>query len=241
MPTATDKKWLKGRNKYPSGYCNEYNKPGQHEGTKPRNADGSPMMTCPQWLTCPCVCHQQVDQLFELTGRERVAVPNPDYDPPRHEWIMPEVRNPITGAIASTVGGGIDIEELEGTYAAPSAVPAVPLAQRRTPTGRAARGGLEAQVWDAVSEMLADAVDPITPKAVGESIANKYHIPTPSSGAIAAVWNRWEALDYAKQAKKPVRFVGFTGDGTWEELERKKTSLRIAKRTSASAAKRGFR
>jgi hypothetical protein len=80
-----------------------------------------------------------------------------------------------------------------------------------------------------------------SPKTVAEWIAERYKIPTPSSGAIGAVWNRWEKLKFATQAKKPNRFVAFIGEGTLDELMRLKGSVRTAERAAKSAARRGYR
>ena len=93
-------------------------------------------------------------------------------------------------------------------------------------------------MWDACSNITDE---PITPKVVGDWIAEKYKIPTPSSGAINAVWDRWVKLNFAEQAKKPNRFVKFTGSGTWEELSRIKASIKRQQKSAASAARRGFR
>lgn len=241
MPVSTDRQWRKGRNKYPSGFCNDNGKPGQHEGTKPKSG-GKPLPTCPDWQMCPCVCHQNVDKLFEQTGMERIEVPNSEFAPVRTEIIMPEILDPIGSNVASSDTGVIGHPDHERPVAAPVNMPTTPLAQRRTETGRAARGGLEAQVWDACSTLISlSGDDPITPKLVSEWIITKYNIPTPSTGAINAVWERWVKLGFAETAKKPNRFVKFLGEGSWEELVRMKTSAKVKQRSSKSAAKRGFR
>ena len=237
MPLSTDKKWLKGRNKHMTGFCNDSGKPGQHEGQKPRSG-GKPLPTCPFWQECPCVCHQNVDMLFEVTGMERQEVPNPEYAPVHGEFVMPDVTFDPIGNAAVTSDDTSDGSNPQEIVATPHAPVLAPLAARRTDTGRAARGGLEAQVWDACSHITEH---PITPKAVGEWIVERYKIPTPSSGAINAVWDRWVKLNFAEQAKKPNRFVKFTGSGTWEELSRMKASIKRQQKSAASAARRGFR
>lgn len=232
---AEQKAWLKDRNKFVSGYCNEHGKPGQHEGTKPKSGS-VPLPTCPFWLECPCECHWNVDQMFKITGLERQVIPNPEYVHEPSEFIIPDdVEDPL-GTVAVTVtdtDAPPDPERPVGTQDGPSTAP---LAQRRTPTGRAARGGLEAQVWEACRSI---EEEPLTPKLVGEFIAEKYTIPMPSSGAINAVWDRWTKLGFAEQGKKPNRFVKFTGDGTWEELVRLKGSTKRQAKAAATAAKRG--
>lgn len=236
---AEQRAWLKDREKYPSGFCNEHGKPGQHEGQKPRSFKGAPMKTCPFWQTCPCECHWNVDQLFVMTGMERREVPNPEYTPPVSEFVMPDFIEDPLGDIAATGSGVIGPDGVEQPYTVPSSPAAAPLAQRRTDTGRAARGGLEAQVWDACFNMPGE--DDLTPKQVGEWIAEKYKVPTPSSGAINAVWDRWERLEFATQAKKPNRFTGFCKEGTWEELARMKGSAKRQKKSASAVAARTIR
>ena len=235
---AEQRAWLKGRSKFCTGFCNDINKPAQCEGTKPKSYKGEPMPTCPFWLTCPCECHWNVDQLFKITGMERQLVPNPEYRTPESEFVIPETVIDPLGTVASSGDGVIGPDDDERPVAATWTPPAAPLAERRTETGRAARGGLEAQVWEACRTLDAE---PLTPKVIGEWLADKYHIPTPSSGAINAVWDRWDKLGFAKQGKKPNRFLGFTGEGTWEELARLKAKVKGEKRRSASELKRGIR
>ena len=241
--SAANKAWLKDRLKWPTGFCNENGTPGQHEGTKPRDFRGVPMMTCGHYLTCPCACHKRVDEMFEMAGMERREVPNPEYVPELTKVVMPDVPviDPLGGASIAVVPETVDAAERpsEPTWTPPTA----PLAQRRTETGRAARGGLEAQVWDACTRFKSDPLDeePITPKRVGEWIADKYKIPVPSSGAVNAVWDRWTKLEFCEQAKKPNRFVKFTGNPSWEELTRLKSSMKRHEKSTKSAARRGFR
>lgn len=249
MAISTDKKWTKGRSKHLTGFCNENGKPGQHEGTKPKDWRGVPMITCPFWETCPCECHKNVDFLFEATGMERREVPNPEYIPDHGNFAIPVMVDDPLGTVASSVDGVITPPTMEQTSTVPPQAAQTPLAQRRTVTGRAARGGLEAQVWDACTHFLdlgkiegeVEFDDPITPKLVCEWIADRYKIPTPSSGAVNAVWDRWEKLGFAKTAKKPNRFLGFEGESSWDHLTRLKGSSKRLKKTEASLALRGFR
>lgn len=239
MPLSKDKAWVKGRNKNLTGFCNDNGKPGQHEGTKPKDWRGRPMPTCEFWDTCPCTCHQSVDKMFEMTGLERKLMPNPEYVPERGNFVIPVmVDSPLeTVAVTSDdVSASLDVETVA---IAPPRAAQPALVTRRTETGRAARGGLEAQVWEACHELK--IIDPLTPKIISEWIVGKYKIPTPSTGAINAVWERWVKLGYCEIAKKPNRFVKFTGDGSWEELARIKGATKRQKKNSISAARRGFR
>jgi hypothetical protein len=235
---AKKREWLKGRPKYITGYCNNVNKPAQHEGTKPKNHLGHPLPTCPKWETCPCECHYNVDQLFEMTGQDRQEIPNPEYIPDHGHFVMPVYADPVAADVASTGDGVTTPPNDEHTLGAPASPAAAPLASRRTPTGRAARGGLEAQVWEACRSI---DTEPKTPKVIADWIAEKYTIPTPSSGAVNAVWDRWVKLGFCEQAKKPNRFLKFIGEGSWDELQRKKNSIRTTEKAAKSAARRGFR
>jgi len=176
--------------------------------------------------------------MFAMTGQERVPIPNPEYDPPLSEFLMPYVPDPVPDHDAATGDGVMTPPDLEHPVDGATVPAAAMLASRRTPTGRAARGGLESQVWEACHAI---EQEPLTPKVIGSWIAEKYKIPTPSSGAINAVWDRWTKIGYSEQAKKPNRFLKFTGDGTWEELLRIKARTKTAKRSAESAARRGFR
>lgn len=231
---AAAREWLKGRNKFMTGFCNDSGKIGAHEGTKPRG-----LKTCPFWEECPCSCHYGVDKLFAMTGMERIEVPNPAYQPDMGHFVMPyvPVSDPTTGALVD--GGGMTPSDHDRPVDAVPVASTTPLAERRTDTGRAARGGLEAQVWDACHNYPGE--DAITPKQVGEWIAEKYKVPTPSSGAINAVWDRWEKLGFCEQAKKPNRFVGFIHEGTWEELARLKANAKREKRQTVVNQRRGIR
>lgn len=232
------RKWLKERKKYVTGFCNDINKPAQCEGTKPKSTSGKAMPTCEHYLTCPCICHYNIDMMFETTGLERKLIPNPEYVPERGEFLMPDIAEDPLGVVASTRDDIDAPPTVEHIVAATDGPATAPLAARRTPTGRAARGGLEAQVWDACSNI---GVDTPTPKQVSEWIAEKYKIPTPSTGAVNAVWDRWSKLGFAEQAKKPNRFLKFTGEGTWEELARLKGSVKRQEKSAKVAQRLGRR
>jgi len=244
MPVATDptdkagvKEWLKGRNKYVTGYCNDINKQPAHEGTKPKSRTGKSMPTCSAWNSCPCQCHYDLDKMFAMVGRTRTEeLPNPEYVSPVSEFVFPTPAMIAADNAAFRPSRAPAPPNGQGTPPdAPEA--AVPLlASVRTTTGRATRGGLELQVYVAIRAIEADLTeeDHLTPKMVGEWIADKYTIPTPSSGAIAAVWDRWTKMGVGTQAKKPVRFIEFTPDElTWADIERKKQQARTAKKSAS--------
>lgn len=235
---ADIKEWLKDRNKYPSGFCNEHGKPGQHEGQRPKDWKGNGMPVCPHYLDCPCNCHYQIDKMFGAGGMERRFMQNPEYSPPVNEWKMPlvTVEDPLGVALSSD--GASAPSGVEEGYVAPARPAQPPLVERRTPLGYAGRGTLEAQVWDACRWMLEHNIQATT-LVVSEWIASKYKVPTPSRGAIQAVWVRWDKMNFGSLEKKPVHFSGFLNQGTWEELERLKASAKTAKKSAEAAAKRG--
>jgi hypothetical protein len=92
---------------------------------------------------------------------------------------------------------------------------------------------LEAQVFEAC---VALAIIPtLTPKVVAEYIVTKYKVPTPSSGAIQAVWIRWDKLGIGKELKKPVRWGGFIDpELTWEKLDALKQSNELRARSAST-------
>lgn len=230
---AKDREWLKGRNKMLTGYCGN----GQCEGTKPVNHLGEPLPVCHFWEKCPCLCHYRLDELFKMTGQERRYVPNDKYIPKKSTFVMPEPADldPLGGPVGDD--GPVAPVTVQEPVAANVAAPVTPLVERRGPSGRSSPGGLEARVWAACRELSGD----ITPKAVSEFIADRWSIPLPSAGAIREVFIRWDKLGYATWAKKPIRFTGFKGEGSWEELARIKAQNKRADARTKSALARGFR
>jgi hypothetical protein len=256
------KAWAKDRNKYPTGFCATISVPTQsqgHEGTSPTSHSGKPMRVCTDYLHCPCSCHYDIDKMYEMIGQER---PLPEQSPAyiSHvraqvaEFDMPSWRDAAYDAPLSSAGGtdtpptdedapmvpsrpalaGLSTDPNHGTVA-PRFVP--------TPTGRRARGQLEYDVLTVCDEYAHDVYDwdHCTPKLVAERIAIMNQEPElPSTGAINAVWDRWEKLGFAKQEKKPSRFIAFVMDGSPQTLEMLKRRAKGAKKLAAAEAKRGM-
>ena len=249
------------KNKYKSGFCNNVNKPAQCEGTKPVSSTGVPMKTCEDWQHCPCSCHELVTSMYEMTGMDREP---PEQTPEYFElraaesaaWVVmldsvyaaavesralsssdgtdahPDDEGPATG----TLGGQ------DGT-SGHSAIP--PLARpvfTSTPTGRRARGQLEYDVLQVCTEYDLGVFEweSCTPKLVAERIGAMNATEPPSTGAINAVWDRWEKLGFAEQAKKPSRFLKFTGGHTGVELDRAKGATKRAKKMAQAEQRRGI-
>lgn len=189
-----------------TGFCGM----GQHEGTKPKSWNGLPLKVCEYWQVCTCECHVQITKMFEMTGQERVPMPNPEYvTPPRKYWMPsddPEYRMPA--AAPEVAEEGVAAAVLERTV-------------QTTPTGRTQRGGLEFWVQRECLAWLVDR-DPdygLTVRIISEEIARIEGIKAPSQGAIGAVFDRWVKYGYAQIADKPRRFIGLTELGEANGLD----------------------
>lgn len=235
-----------------SGFCAN----GQHEGTKPSGKSGMPFPVCTCWTTCDCDCHTRITEMYESLGLPREeAMQNPEYSAyaktQRDKFVMPD---PVIVALdgLSNVGGGIlppvpedapTVPE-NGTLdplGEPAPAPVVPRFAP-TPTGRRARGQLEYDVLTVCIEYSNEEYDweLCTPKLVSERIGKKYAIEPPSTGAIDAVWNRWEALEFAVRDHKPSRFVRFRMTASVEVLERIKSEKKRAKKRQIAEQRRGI-
>lgn len=220
--------------KFKTGYCNN----GWCEGSKAKDWRGDPVPTCKFTVTCPCGCHDVLDELFALTGAQRLVVESSGYVRPERSYWMPS-DDPTMGL--SSADGDTVAPYLESPM--PDAVPgtlAVPF--KPTPTGRAARGELEAWVKEACDIWLVDQPGVrCTPTYLAEEIARSKGITPPSVGAIGAVFDRWTALGFAVCTKKPVQFVKYTEDGIKLGLERMKADAKAAKKRQQRQLERGYR
>lgn len=238
----TDGKW-----KYKSGWCE--NK--QCEGTKPVNWRGTPMRICHLWEKCPCECHALITQMCEMADMERI-LPEQSAE---YLAYMREQRAGLIGPAELDLFDSPVLSSDDGTPAHPDTSDPTTVPARdaeghvstleylapgpvftATPTGRRARGQLEEDVREVCEEFARDVYEweHCTPKNVAERIAKKYAIEPPSTGAINAVWDRWEKLGFAKQDKKPSRFVSFVTDGSARTLAAlKDRTKRDKKRTRA--------
>lgn len=196
------------------------------------------------WLECPCQCHKDIDEMFELMGMERKLMSNPEYSPDMGNFIMPdpfdhsletphrERRGPLAPDRVRT--GPINSDRiLSGEVFAP------------TVSGRRAKGQLEYQVLEACNKAVTNWPEEIeiTPKRIAEYIANREGIELPSTGAIDAVWNRWVKMLFAEKGSKPVRFLGFTNGTTQtiEDLERVKYKFKSDNKRQVASDKRNLR
>lgn len=212
-----------------TGFCSS----GFHEGTKGKTYNEKPAPTCTFWKTCPCDCHKQYDQMFSMVGKERVVQNNSDYMP-HNEFVQPWT-DPVTYAPDPVTTGAVNTPTIIQSEL-PDHVPAtVARSYGPTPTGRAARGELEAWVKAVCDGWIVDTKDkdlryaqPCTPQYVSEEIADREGIKAPSVGAIDAVFKRWVDIGFAVVEKKPTRFVRYTEEGIKLTLEGCKQKARRA-------------
>lgn len=217
-----------------TGFC--YN--GWHEGDNPTDWKGKPVPTCEFFVTCPCDCHTKLGKLFEMTGQERILVESSAYRPPERDFWLPS-DDPLD--VPSRDDGVTVPVILESP--APDRVPATVARDfGPTPTGRAARGELEAWVKQHCDIWLIDEPgNHCTPSYLATEIAHDQGIIPPSVGAITAVFNRWADLEFAVIEKKPTRFVRYTPDGIKLGLDRMKANARMAKRRQLADDRRNLR
>jgi len=190
--------------KYLSGFCGST---GQCEGTRPKGWNGTPLKTCPFWQTCTCNCHTELTRMFEMTGQERIPVPNPEYIPYARTYWMPSD---------------------DPDYKMPDAAPDVASTDevQITATGRVRKGGLEIGVQKVLlawmERPVMERIDGLDVKTISALVYENEGATlekAPYLGAIGAVLDRWEACGYVMLGRKPVRIVGLTADGKEKGLD----------------------
>lgn len=247
MPPKVKKKLI-------SGFCAN----GQHEGTKPVSFNGAPMRSCDLWENCGCTCHGKITEMYQLAGMDREP-PEQSVDylaamrAQRAEFAMPSLYDMPPDTPLSTPDGTGTPPDVERVVATPERAAygtneppphgTVEPTFDPTPTGRRARGQLEFDVLKICDEFSRDVYEweHCTPKLVAERIGHMYATEPPSTGAINAVWDRWEKLGFAKQDKKPSRFVCFEMDGSLVTLQMLKAKVRSDKKRLRADQRRGVR
>lgn len=225
---------------------------GQCEGTRPKSAYGNPMPTCIAWEICKCKCHKQITEMYKMADMPREpAEPNPEYHPPRRDYWMPGDPEPAIDPVPFIIDGETmpDVPErpvMPPPVAQDRPVSPAPVTWGRpasTPTGRKAKGQLEYEVLAICADFAAKVFDweYCTPMAVSEEIGKRNAAEPPSTGAVSAVWDRWERMDFSEQAKKPSRFVRFKTEGSVNALERRKLEIKREKKRNAAGLLRGVR
>lgn len=189
-----------------TGFCGV----GQHEGTKPRGHNGKPLKVCEFWQVCTCDCHKQITAMFEMSGRERVPVPNPEYVPYQRDFWMPS-DDPDFG-----------LPEAHPDVAEGGQLVVTDRQVQVTEGGRTRKGDLEYAVQRVCLDWNVEKAEYCTVKYISETVfANESAAldKPPSLGAVAAVLSRWEKYGYALLGTKPVRFVMLTPQGREKGLE----------------------
>jgi hypothetical protein len=187
---------------YKSGFCGA----GLHEGERLRSPSGAPLKVCTMWEVCNCDCHDLITRMYEQAEQPREPVQNPDYIPYVPEFtLVSKVGNLGLSAITGLVNAP---DTPENAVASRSAAASGVLA---TPDAEPSREMSVKEITDAFA--LAGSEELCTPNYISDEIARLHHVPPPSTGAIHAVLNRWEAQGFAIIGHKPMRFISYTVDG----------------------------
>lgn len=223
-----------------SGFCSV----GHHEGGRYPGPSGRLNKTCTMIDTCTCddpKCHSFFNKMFEAAGQTRIAVDNSGYEAEPHTFLLPERTILAAPSILSSPAPVDTPDVLESV--APGHVPPVRRASYGpTSSGRAARGELEHQVnQTCITYSVEEYRVHCTPQFVSQEIAKTYGIKEPSTGAVDAVFKRWEQIGYAEIGRKPTRFIKFTEKGVELGLDRMKEQAKHQNKAKAAAMRRGER
>ena len=190
----------------PGAYCSQHCINGRHEGVE--LPEGWP--PCKAAGLCKCSCHTLLRDLQ-----------------PGDPWML----EPVEGASTR-----VSLQEelrnwMRENGKTPKADHAVQAVLERQPgqlssSGRRAPGALELQVLD-VAAQFADRklqVDDglLSCTVISAQIAKQYNCPNPSLGAVQAVLDRWEAMEFAYCRHRPNAFLAFSGPYTQEALAQAK-------------------
>ena len=228
---------------------------GQCEATKPKSPSGKPMPVCLSWDWCKCKCHKQITDMYQIAGLPREEPDqNPDFHPDKGNFVMPAVFADTPHTVLSSANGTdahtdtsdavvTPSDALRATLEASLATGLQPVGFTPTPTGRKARGELEYEVLSVCGDYAHDVFDwdMCTPKYISEEIGKRNAAEPPSTGAIVEVFKRWEKLECAVCAMKPIRFEYFKMDDSITTLNMLKARAKRERRRSKADLKRGIR
>lgn len=223
-----------------SGFCSV----GHHEGGRYPGPSGRLNKTCTLVDICTCddpTCHRFFDEMFRQAEMPRQVVDNSGYEAEAHTFTMPERTVLAAPSILSNSAPVDSPDTLESV--APGVVPPVKrAAYAPTSSGRAARGELEHQVnQTCITYSVEGYRMHCTPQYVSQEIAREYGIKAPSTGAVDAVFKRWEEIGYAVIERKPTRFVKFTEQGVELGLDQMKYRAKHQHKSKQAALNRGER
>lgn len=209
---------------------------GFHEGSKPKNREGDGIKTCDQYETCPCKCHTDLDELFELSGKVRELVTNPFYKPVIGQHLV----QPTVLAAGVLSGEQNDPDAIVSP--APGIVPGEKAKEfAETPSGRWARGQLEHFVKAAIDVWVVEGVAeglpndrriPCTPQWIATQVSEMQGVAEPELGGVNSVLSRWKTQGIATTAEKPFRFVGYTAEAIEQGMDRMRDKAKRDKRST---------
>lgn len=189
-------------NPIPTGFCHS----GWHEGQKINKP------TCKFWINCPCDCHTRISMMMVLTDTERLLQDN-------STWAAPQLFVMIR---ASDVAVEKAVQQERARVVASTVPSLVPDRVERifapTESGRAARGELESMVREIVDAWSMEPFVNCTPQYVSERIYQAFG-EKKSTGAIDAVFRRWQVIGFANVGIKPTRIISYTPLGIQQGLE----------------------
>ena len=193
---------------FPSGWCDS----GWCEGHKIDKP------TCKFYMNCPHKCHQDLWFMFSLSEMDRVPMDNSTWKA-RGTFILPSRDDLIAERLASKITEPNGPQIIKSP--APGVVPdAMAVVYGPTPTGRTARGELEAWVREVTDVWVVEKGEVCTPKLISAMIAQRHGLgKQPSVGAVDAVLRRWVKIGFAIVSAKPIRFDGYTEAGIQFGLE----------------------
>lgn len=198
---------------YKTGFCGM----GQHEGTAPVAYNGKPMKVCVAYEICTCSCHEKFNSMYKMANTERRVHQNPNYEPVMHPSYA-EYFSESEELLGTPMGAGSTTTRV---MEKPSETAPGLLESARsftvTPSGYRQRGQLEVEVQQVCNRaMMGEFDEHCTPQFIAQQIDPDN---PPSTGAIGAVFNRWERIGYAKIHRKPLYFQHLTVEGMRDGLE----------------------
>lgn len=198
---------------YKTGFCSN----GHCEGTAPVSYTGKPMKVCVAYQICECDCHKKFNKMYEMADVPRQVHQNPNYEPVKGPDLSEYLRMSEDLPDAALPGG---TRTTRATDKPSTTAPGLLESARTftgTPSGYRQRGQLEAEVQQICNRgILGEFDEHLTPQLIAEMIDPDN---PPSTGAIGAVFNRWERIGYARIHRKPLYFQGLTVEGMRDGLE----------------------
>lgn len=219
---------------YITGFCGN----GAHEGAIKFTHNGARLRSCSGDYTiqgklyrCRCDCHDAFRQIAEITGLTTQSTGSFD--------LIGQMFSPSSFIDVDPLGGiptqreGEPLADTTEAKASPSDPPTPPVpfipAQpsgfrmfspvsvpefKPTKTGQRARGQLEAQVAKVTLQWFKNQ-DSSSPRPMKPDECAMLVNPSspPSSGAVYAIFKRWETQAYCKLGSKPFRMTELTEQG----------------------------